>query len=486
MELIPVFIYGLFLTFILLYSIVELYLVIRFAFRKQVKSFPDPVEWPMVTIQLPLYNEKYVAERLLRQVAAMDYPKDKLEIQLLDDSTDETVELMCALSEEFRKKGFLITHLQRENRIGYKAGALAYGLSLAKGEFIAIFDADFLPPVDFLKKSIPFFQQENVGVVQGRWGHLNKNYSLLTRLQAFALDAHFSIEQNGRKAGNHFINFNGTAGVWRKECIEKSGGWQSDTLTEDLDLSYRAQLCGWKFIYRNELDCPAELPPEMNALNAQQFRWSKGAAECARKNLGKVLRNKEISLGTKVISVFHLLNSFLFICVFAIGVLSIPVILIVHQYPEHQSVYSWMFIYYFGLFFISVFYLISELSISKQKIKSLFQFLYLFPLFLSVSLGMSLYNALGVVEGYLGKKSAFVRTPKFGIRGNSGKWTGSAYRLHHIPLIVWLEGLFMLVFGAGFLMALCLQNYLSLPFFLMLCFGFAFVFFTSVIHYSRK
>src|SRR5690554_783127 len=282
-------VYGLALFFVFAYSLTQLQLVLKY--RKYSKAAKQRNEiaiqtdfFPKVTIQLPIFNEHYVAERLLDQVAKIDYPAELLEIQLLDDSTDDTKILLQHKTKEWLEKGVNVVHIHREARSGFKAGALAEGLKMASGEFIAIFDADFMPSKDFLKRMMPHFKNTSVGMVQSRWEHLNRNYSKLTALQAFGLDAHFSVEQGGRNYGNHFINFNGTAGIWRKSTIEDAGGWQSDTLTEDLDLSYRAQLKTWKFVFVEEVGAPAELPATMNALKTQQFRWNKGAAECVRKH----------------------------------------------------------------------------------------------------------------------------------------------------------------------------------------------------------
>ena len=284
-EILVIGLYIFFLLFIFLYALTELnlvknYLWDRFFTSKTEASNTELDEFPVVTIQLPIYNELYVIERLIDRVTEFEWPKDKLEIQLLDDSNDETVQIVADRVAYWKERGFDIEHIRREERTGFKAGALAYGLEVSKGEFVAIFDADFLPERDFLKQSVPkFLANEKIGVVQSRWGHINRDYSLLTKVQAFALDAHFTIEQRGRNSKGHFINFNGTAGIWRKVCIEDAGGWQSDTLTEDLDLSYRAQVRGWKFVYMENLESPAELPVTMSAIKSQQFRWAKGAAE---------------------------------------------------------------------------------------------------------------------------------------------------------------------------------------------------------------
>ncbi|EDO26837.1 predicted protein, partial [Nematostella vectensis] len=257
-------------------------------------------EIPFITIQLPVYNELYVMERLLNNIVNIEYPKDKLEIQVLDDSTDESVISTAKQIERLQKTGIDIKHIQRENRIGFKAGALKEGLEKAKGEFIAIFDADFLPEKDWLLKTVPYFKNPEIGVVQTRWGHINRNYSTLTKIQAFALDAHFTLEQVGRNSQGHFINFNGTAGIWRKECIYDAGNWEGDTLTEDLDLSYRAQLKKWKFKYLENVVTPAELPVIISAARSQQFRWNKGGAENFQKMLKKIITSNTISFKTKI------------------------------------------------------------------------------------------------------------------------------------------------------------------------------------------
>ncbi|MEJ2163498.1 MAG: glycosyltransferase family 2 protein, partial [Robiginitalea sp.] len=282
-------IYSVALLLIFFYSLSQLNLLLNYlGNRRKQQEAPkfnlmDPREIPYVTIQLPIYNEKYVVERLLDNIACLEYPMSKLKIQVLDDSTDDSVEQTAAKIEELRKSGLDIKHIRRENREGFKAGALKEGLTIAKGDFIAIFDADFLPDSDWLKKTVPYFKDEEIGVVQTRWGHINRDYSTLTRIQAFALDAHFTLEQVGRNAKGHFINFNGTAGIWRKDCILDAGNWEGDTLTEDLDLSYRAQLKNWKFKYLEDVETPAELPVVISAARSQQFRWNKGGAENFRK-----------------------------------------------------------------------------------------------------------------------------------------------------------------------------------------------------------
>ncbi|MFT5182948.1 MAG: cellulose synthase/poly-beta-1,6-N-acetylglucosamine synthase-like glycosyltransferase, partial [Flavobacteriales bacterium] len=363
-------------------------------------------------------------------------------------------------------------------RVGYKAGALAYGLTLTTSDFTAIFDADFIPQEDFLKQTMPFFRDEKVGVVQTRWEHLNKDYSLLTKLQAFGLDAHFTVEQTGRNSQGHFINFNGTAGVWRNACIEEAGGWQHDTITEDLDLSYRAQLKGWKFKYLEGVGSPAELPAEMNALKNQQFRWTKGAAECAVKNLPKVLRQKGLSLGTKLHATFHLMNSFIFICVLFTALLSVPLLVVKHSVDEFDFLFNLASIFLLSFVILAFFYWVSQ----RNEKKGFGRFLLDFPMFLSMSMGLSLHNAIAVIEGYAGRKTPFIRTPKFAIEKQSGSWTDKKYRALKTNPLTLLEGVLMLYFIGGVVYAFWTMELGLLPFHIMLSLGYGYVFFYSIKH----
>ena len=325
LEIIIILIYSIALILIFMYALAQLNLLFNYlSSQNNNESCPEfdfskQDQIPFVTIQLPVFNEIYVMERLLKNIVLIDYPKDKLEIQVLDDSNDESVESTAILIETLQKEGFDIQQIRRENREGFKAGALKEGLIIAKGEYIAIFDADFLPETDWLKRTIPFFKDEKIGVVQTRWGHINRNYSILTKIQAFALDAHFTLEQVGRNSKGHFINFNGTAGVWRKTCITDAGNWEGDTLTEDLDLSYRAQLKDWKFKYLEGVETPAELPVAISAARSQQFRWNKGGAENFQKMMWRVLKSKNISFKTKIHSLLHLLNSTMFLNVLIVA-----------------------------------------------------------------------------------------------------------------------------------------------------------------------
>lgn len=488
MELTLIILYAAFLTFIFLYSLVQLSLAYSYQKSRRKKHVSldelDQEQWPHVTIQLPVFNELYVVERLIDAVIKMDYPKDKLEIQVLDDSTDESFEVATRRVDLYNAQGFDIVQIKRPERKGFKAGALAYGLELAKGEFTAVFDADFIPQPGFLKSTIPyFFTDPKIGVVQTKWEHLNENYSILTKMQAFGLDAHFTVEQKGRNAGGHFINFNGTAGIWRNACIDDAGGWQSDTITEDLDLSYRAQLKGWKFKYLEEFGSPAELPAEMMALKNQQFRWTKGAAECAVKNLPKVFKEKSLDFGTKLHATFHLLNSFIFICVLCTAILSLPLLILKPQLIEYELIFQVASIYLLSFVILAFFYWVSRAH--KPESRG-WRFLLNFPLFLSMSMGLSLHNSVAVIEGYIGKKSPFIRTPKFAISKDQGTWVDKKYRAISANPLTIVEGLLSLYFITGIILAFVLGEYGLLPFHIMLSVGFGMVFFYSVKHTAAR
>ena len=488
MEVILIAIYGLALAFIFCYSLIQLQLVWKYrTYRKQsaveVSKSQNERELPKVCVQLPIFNEAYVAERLVDKICKLDYPQDQLEIQVLDDSTDETQRLLKAKVSEKKQKGFQIEYLHRADRAGFKAGALAEGLKKTTAELIAIFDADFMPESSFLREMVPAFQEAEVGMVQSRWEHLNEGYSWLTKLQAFGLDAHFSVEQGGRNAGGHFINFNGTAGVWRKSCIEDAGGWQSDTLTEDLDLSYRAQLKGWKFKFLENVGAPAELPAAMNALKTQQFRWNKGAAECVRKNLGKVLRAEKLSFSTKLNAIFHLMNSAVFICIILLAVLSIPMLMIKHYFVEYHLLFTFAGVFILSLPILAWFYWTAWRRAYQNKWRALGQFLWRFPFFLSVSMGLALHNAWAVTEGYLGIKTPFLRTPKFALSsGSEGKWFKNRYLKKQIGLLPFIELIMVFYFAFGIGLGIYYRDFGLLPFHFMLLIGFGYVSLLSFWH----
>ena len=389
------------------------------------KELPeDPLAFPMVTIQIPIYNERYVATRLVDAVAKLDWPKEKLEIQVLDDSTDETVALLAELCGTLRAKGLNLRHIRRKDRSGFKAGALAEGLREARGEFVAIFDADFLPRANFLKRSIPYLLgDEGLGLVQGRWEHLNRDHSLLTRLQAIFLDAHFAIEHQARERAGHFLNFNGTAGVWRRSAIDAADGWSHETLTEDLDLSFRVQMKGIRFHYMHDLGVPAELPAEMNGFKNQQHRWAKGSIEVARKLLRPLWHCDRIRLGAKLEGSMHLLNNLAYLVVALASFLTLPVAFARGSANPALTVWADRYLLGIGLLPVLSYFFIAQLLVGKKIIPSLL----LLPAALALGIGLSINNAKAVLEGLLGHRSAFVRTPKYRIHKTKDSWIGKTY-----------------------------------------------------------
>ncbi|MCG5643758.1 glycosyltransferase family 2 protein [Flavobacteriaceae bacterium LSUCC0859] len=479
-------VYSLALLGIFFYSLAQLNLLFNYLkFKKKTVEGPvwnlkDPAQTPYVTIQLPLYNEAYVVERLLDNIAQIQYPKEKLEIQVLDDSTDESVQDNAQQIAKLQASGLDIVHIRRSNREGYKAGALKEGLVVAKGEFIAIFDADFLPQKDWLLKTVPHFAQPEIGVVQTRWGHLNRDYSVLTKIQAFALDAHFTLEQVGRNSKGHFINFNGTAGIWRKQCIIDAGNWEGDTLTEDLDLSYRAQLKGWKFKYLEEVETPAELPMVISAARSQQFRWNKGGAENFRKSARKVLGAKNLPFKTKFHGFMHLLNSSMFLFVFTVALLSIPMMFIKSSYPELAWVFEVTSFFIVSTLILFFCYWFTYKNIQGGGFEKFLEYIALFFTFFSVALGFSLHNSLAVLEGHMGKRSEFVRTPKFNITQLKDSWKSNRYLNKKISPNVLIEGALMGYFLYGMYVAVPLNDFGLFPFHFMLFLGFGFVFFKSI------
>jgi len=490
LETIIITIYTISLLLIFFYALAQLNLLFNYisAQKKEDHSpkfnLKNTAEIPYVTIQLPVYNELYVMERLLDNIAEIEYPKDKLEIQVLDDSTDETVASTALQIEKLKAQGLDIKHICRTNRQGFKAGALKEGLKIAKGEFIAIFDADFLPNKNWLLQTIPHFKDAQVGVVQTRWAHINRNYSTLTKIQAFALDAHFTLEQVGRNSKGHFINFNGTAGVWRKECILDAGNWEGDTLTEDLDLSYRAQLKNWKFKYLENVETPAELPVVISAARSQQFRWNKGGAENFRKMLFKVLKSNNISAKTKMHGLLHLLNSTMFLNVLIVAILSIPMLYIKNEYAHLKPYFYVMSFFVIStlIFFVCYWYMYKNTY--GSTVKNFIQYIALFFTFFSIAMGFSLHNSIAVLEGHFGKRSDFVRTPKFNINNLTDSWKGNKYLKKNVSANVIIEGLLMLYFAFGMYSAFIVGDqggdFGLFPFHLMLFVGFGFVFFKSL------
>ena len=486
MDLAIIIIYTLALLLIFFYSISQLQLLLNYLkAKKRVDAsekfdLKNPAETPFITIQLPLYNELYVVERLLKNIAKIDYPREKLEIQVLDDSTDESIEKIKTLVDQLQKTGLDIQHITRKDRSGFKAGALKEGLKIAKGEFIAIFDSDFMPKKDWLLQTVPYFKDPEIGVVQTRWGHINRDYSLLTKIQAFALDFHFILEQTGRNFGRHFINFNGTAGIWRKECILDAGNWSGDTLTEDLDLSYRAQLKNWKFKYLEDVETPAELPVAISAARSQQFRWNKGAAENFKKNFKKLLKDKSVPFSTKFHAFFHLLNSSMFLIILVLAVLSIPVLFIKNNNPQFGWYFNLVAFFLVSTLIFFLCYYAAYAKIHGKSFKSFLKFIGMFFTFFSVAMGFSVHNSLAVLEGHLGKKSAFIRTPKFNVSSLNDSWKKNIYIQQKFSLSIGVEFALWLYFGFGLYSAFMLNDFSLAIFHLMLLIGFGFVVFRSV------
>lgn len=481
MDIALVIIYAVCMMFVMVFSFVQLHLAV--VYKKAKKSMipassSETIEdsFPSVTIQLPVFNEKYVVERLLDAVIKIQWPMAALEIQILDDSTDETSKLISKRLQEDRFREFDIKHVQRQARAGFKAGALQHGLQMAKGEFIAIFDSDFIPHPDFLQKTMKEFSLDNIGMVQTKWEHLNKNFSLLTKLQAFGLNGHFRVEQAGRNSAGSFINFNGTGGVWRKKCIEDAGGWQADTLTEDLDLSYRAQMKGWKFKYLEDVPSPSELPVIMSAVKSQQFRWTKGGAETAKKNLGKVFRT-DLKFTNKLHAFFHLTNSANFLLLLIASVVSIPLLWVKSMNPELNLYFNFGTVFLLGFMAISYFYWIANRFEPESSNKSYFLY---YPMFIIFSMGFTLNNSLAVIEGLLGMKTPFIRTPKFNIIGANGSWKGNAYSNNPWTWTTLLEGFLSIYFLAGIIIGIAIGDYGLILFHLMMSLGYAGIFYYSI------
>ena len=454
-------------------------LVLLYYYRKTSGSKHEkpemPEELPKVTVQLPVFNEYNVVERLIRSVCALEYPREKLEIQVLDDSTDETVELSRELVEEYSEKGYNISLLHRTNRQGYKAGALKEGLEVASGEFIAIFDADFVPKPGFLMDTVPHFQNPNVGMVQTRWEHLNEEESFLTRAQALALDGHFVLEQQVRYNAGFFINFNGTAGVWRKSCIIDAGNWQPDTLTEDMDLSYRAQLKGWKFIFLNDVTSPAELPSDINALKTQQFRWTKGAVETAKKLLGQVFKS-DLPLKVKFECFVHLTSNIVFPFIVLVAFLNVPIVVIKNTIGGFGDYYSLMSIFVLASISTFLFYTYAQKAIHFDWRRRLL----LFPVFLSGSMGLAVNNTKAVFEALINKKSGFTRTPK------TGDSKQKKYHQKKISAIIAFELILALYFLAGIIISALYLEIAAIPFQILFLMGFGTVGYMSLRHALRR
>jgi cellulose synthase/poly-beta-1,6-N-acetylglucosamine synthase-like glycosyltransferase len=468
-ETLILVLYFFVLSILAIYGWHRYYLVYLYMKNRDKAPVPPPPlrEFPRVTIQLPIYNEMYVADRLIDAVCEMTYPRELLEIQVLDDSTDETTEIAELAVRRHAARGFDISYLHRVDRRGYKAGALEAGLKQSHGAFIAIFDADFIPPKDFLVRTLPYFTTDpQIGMVQARWGHINHDYSLLTKIQSILLDAHFVLEHGGRNRAGYFFNFNGTAGVWRREAIDSAGGWQHDTLTEDLDLSYRAQLLGWRFIFLPDLVSPAEVPVEMTSFKSQQHRWAKGSIQTCLKLLPRILRSNQ-PLSVKAEAFFHLSANFNYLLMSVLSVLMFPA-----MYVRYNMGWTEMLLIDIPLFAAATlsvcnFYVVSQRELYpnwRARLKYL-------PFLMSIGIGLCVNNTRAVLEAMFGKQSEFARTPKYGIERDSDEWVGKKYHqsVGVQPIIELALGLY---FTGTVFYALMNQIYGTVPFLMLFQIGF--------------
>jgi cellulose synthase/poly-beta-1,6-N-acetylglucosamine synthase-like glycosyltransferase len=491
METFTIVFYLLILFMLSVYGANRYYTI--YLFKKHRHDVISPLsqftELPRVTIQLPVFNEKYVVERLIEYVSKIRYPKELMEIQLLDDSTDETQEIAKRKCDEKRKEGYNISYIHRTDRTGFKAGALENGLNMTDGEFIAIFDADFLPPEDFLERTVQYFTDDNIGMIQARWDHVNRRYSLLTECQSILLDGHFMIEHTARNRSGRFFNFNGTAGIWRKKTIVDAGGWQHDTLTEDLDLSYRAQLKGWQFIYLPDLTVPAELPIEMNAFKSQQFRWAKGSIQTFLKIKGTVLK-ANIPLKVKIEAFFHIGANFAYALMMFMTLL-MPVIMIIRFNNGYKKLfYLDIPIFICATLSVFLFYFYTEYVVIKEtlsvKNRSLTKPLMFLPFVVAIGIGLCINNTKAVIEAVIRKQSPFNRTPKYNVSDGEDdsmparvkNVLGNVYRTKNIDAVSLIELLLALYMTYAVYFTYSNDLFLSLPLILLFQLGF---FYTSLL-----
>ncbi|MEM1041869.1 MAG: cellulose synthase family protein [Bacteroidota bacterium] len=468
-------VYAAAMVVLLVFGLNQFWLAWRWARADGLRAGPVPEPddlpdsdgaWPMLTLQLPLYNERWVAARLIDTCAALDYPADRLEIQVLDDSTDETTAVVAERVAHWQQRGLDIVHVCRAERTGYKAGALANGLTFARGDLVAIFDADFVPTRDFLRRTVPHFADERVGLVQARWGHLNAETSLLTTAQSALLDAHFVIEQGVRNETGCFMNFNGTAGVWRRACIDDAGGWKADTLTEDLDLSYRAQLRGWQFRFLPDLGVPAELPVSVAAWRQQQFRWTKGTAETARKTLRRLWQTP-LPLRVRLEGTLHLTGWLVFPAILLAALVHAP-LLTAHALGFGVSD-AYLGVMGFGLFAFTGMTL-AHLFAQRALYADWPRRMLLFPWFLTASMGLALSNTKGMAEALVQRRSPFVRTPKLSVAPQGAWWKRS-----RVTWLTVLEAALALYCAAGLVALVASGEWVAAPFQLMFTVGFGFV-----------
>jgi cellulose synthase/poly-beta-1,6-N-acetylglucosamine synthase-like glycosyltransferase len=447
------------------------YVLVYLYYKNKKNRTTEPLakfpELPRVTIQLPIFNEQFVVERLLDAICRLHYPLEKLDIQVLDDSTDETVAVARGLVNHYAANGFPISYHHRSNREGFKAGALTEGLKTARGEFVAIFDADFVPPEDFLQRVIHHFTDPKVGMVQTRWTHINRHYSFLTEVEAILLDGHFVLEHSGRARSNVFFNFNGTAGMWRRNAIDDAGGWQHDTLTEDTDLSYRAQLKGWKFVYLQDVECPAELPVEMTAFKTQQARWAKGLIQTSKKILPQVLKSDQ-RFHVKLEAWYHLTANLSYPLMIVLSVLLLPAMIIRFYQGWFQMLYIDLPLFMASTFSISSFYLVSQRELFPGK---WFRALIYLPFLMALGIGLTVTNTRAVLEALLGKQSDFARTPKYHVESKKDKVRANKYR-RGLGWVPWVELLIGCYFAITVYYAIDNENYITVPFLILFVVGY--------------
>jgi cellulose synthase/poly-beta-1,6-N-acetylglucosamine synthase-like glycosyltransferase len=448
-------------------------------YYKYAKNIPGPppevTRWPRVTVQLPIFNERYVIERLVEAVSRFDYPHELLDIQVLDDSTDETVAVARACVERFAAQGLPIYYIHRSNRAGYKAGALEHGLKTARGEFVAIFDADFIPSPDFLRRCIPYFENEKIGMAQTRWTYLNRDYSLLTQVETILLDGHFVVEHGARSRRGTFFNFNGTAGVWRRKAIEEAGGWEHDTLTEDTDLSYRAQLKGWKFLYLPDIECASELPVDINGFKAQQARWAKGLMQTAKKILPRVMKS-DAPWHVKAEAFFHLTANISYPLMVLLSTMLLPAMIVRFYQGYFQMLFIDLPLFLASTCSISSFYLVAQKELRPKNWWRTFLYM---PFVMATGIGISVRNAQAVLEALVGKKSEFARTPKFRIEGKKGSFVAKTYR-NKAGWMPYAEVLLGVYFLLTVVYAVLNENYATVPFLVLFVWGYLYTGFMSL------
>jgi cellulose synthase/poly-beta-1,6-N-acetylglucosamine synthase-like glycosyltransferase len=436
---------------------------------------PEVTRWPRVTVQLPIFNERYVIERLVEAVSRFEYPRELLDIQVLDDSTDETVQVARACVERFAAQGLPISCIHRSNREGYKAGALENGLKTAQGEFVTIFDADFIPSPDFLRRCIPYFENGKIGMVQTRWTYLNRDYSLLTQVETILLDGHFVVEHGARSRRGTFFNFNGTAGVWRRQAIEDAGGWEHDTLTEDTDLSYRAQLKGWKFLYLPEIECASELPVDINGFKAQQARWAKGLMQTAKKILPRVMKS-DAPWHVKAEAFFHLTANISYPLMVLLSTMLLPAMIVRFYQGYFQMLFIDLPLFLASTCSISSFYLVAQKELRPKHWWRTFLYM---PFVMATGIGISVRNAQAVLEAIVGKKSEFARTPKFKIEGKKDSMVAKKYR-NKAGWLPYAEVLLGIYFLLTVIYAVLNENYATVPFLLLFVWGYLYTGFMSL------